>query len=384
MYKQLLLNKFNSIGGQQRPPPSGEQLIEEEREDDEYDYIKDEKRVGELPETNFGNLYFNVEKYNPPTLGGNKLPVIAQQSITQSEPLLDQPSLYKLAIIRFSIPANIPLLIWPEDDIAESLYKIQIVDVLNNIEVTKSLIYIEYCTQCLYTRGIYFYFEVLEMINNAFVEAYNEMISINPTYEPLSPPIIQYDPVTTLFNLIVDTKYLTSNSRYLINCSAELITNFLPSFVNSASFNVIDRLPVTFIVNDRLGYFVTVSGIQKFSVQNETTCVAIWNQFQKILIMTNSIPVSPEVISSSDNLRMSVLTDFEPDAGLTNTTTPFQYSCQGFIRWVNLNSNFPLSSIQLSILIQYRSGQQFPLYLQSGENFTIKMLIRKKKSWLTN
>jgi len=383
MYKQLLINKFK--GGGLRPS-TGEQLIEEEREDDEYDYIKDEKRVGELPETNFGNLYFNVEKYNPPVLGGNKLPIIAQQSITQSEPLLDQPSLYKLAIIRFSIPANIPLLIWPEDDIAESLYKIQLVDVLNNIEVTKPLIYIEYCNECLYPRGVYYYFEVLEMINNAFIAAYNEMISINPSYEPLSPPIIQYDPVTTLFNLIVDTFFLTSNDRYLINCSAELLTNFLPSFVNSASFNVIDRLPVTFIISYRLGYLVqgTVLGTEKFSVQNETPCVAIWNQFQKILIMTNSIPVSPEIISSSDNLRLSVLTDFEPDSGLTNTTTPFQYSCQGFIRWVNLNSNFPLSSIQLSILIQYRSGQQFPLYLQSGENFTIKILIRKKKSWLTN
>lgn len=326
------------------------------------------------------NSYINIELYNPIN-NPNPLPIRAVSNITQSSPLLDNPSNYKIACARFTIPANIPLFIYPADALASQIYKVELFDTATNISVIQPLIFTDWCPDCLYPRGIYYYSHLLQIVNTALKSCYTQMLVLNPLFTvPVSDAIqIIYEPSTNLFYInIPGYSNLYFNNLLQFRMTTELYLGFFPSFPSKGLFTDPLNLPILFVFDSTQ----KIGGPTVFRIYNESPCIAIWNQFQKILILSNSIPINPEIISSSNQQTRSLLLDFEPTPSISSTI-PFQYFANIF-RWVDLISNQPLSQLEIAVQIQYRDGSIFPLYLQKNEAMTIKLILRLKNSHLTN
>jgi hypothetical protein len=221
---------------------------------------------------------------------------------------------------------------------------------------------------------------MLKFVNTALKQAYDELKANDSTFTATSSPKFLFDPTTYLFRIQLSADYI-SNTNWELRMSTELFISFFPSFVNFADFqNSGNNLPIQIIINEDFGYYNDDNTI--FYLQNEAQCTGIWDQIQKIIFTTNTIPCNPEYISSANGKTESILLDFEPETQV-ESTLPYQYFANTF-RWVNLISNNPLNEIQLAVEVQYKNGDRFPIYIQTNENMTIKMLIRAKKSHLTN
>lgn len=326
------------------------------------------------------NSYINIELYNPIN-NPDPIPIRAVSNITQSSPLLDNPSNYKLACARFSIPANIPLFIYPSEPLATQIYQVELYDTVTGISVKTPLIFQDWCADCLYPRGVYFYTHMLLMVNTALKSCYTQMLVLNPLFSvPVADAIqIIYETSTQLFYMNIPAfSGLYFNNQLEIRMTTELYIGFFPSFPSKGIFSSPINLPILFVFDSTQ----RVGGPTVFRIYNESPCIAIWNQFQKILILSNTIPINPEIISSSNQQTRSLLLDFEPTPSVSSTV-PFQFFANIF-RWVDLISNQPLSQIEITVQIQYRDGSIFPLYLQKNEAMTIKLVLRLKNSHLTN
>ena len=333
---------------------------------------------GELYEESYDNIYVNVELYNPYKPIGQNLPIRADVNVTQQSNILDIAGNYKIAINRFSIPGNRSLFIYPLD--GDNLFRIEIYNTTSNKSIIKNLNYIEPCNACLYQRGIYFYNTMLGFVNTAFKEAYDELKILDNTFTAAQAPKMIYNPITQLFQLQLSADYIT-NQNWKIRMSSELFIGYFPSFLNTAFFEEAPlHLPIQFVVDTSLGFYNTALTI--FNLQNEAPCIEIWDQLAKIIFISNTIPVNPEIISSSDGKTEQILLDFEPTPQIQGTT---QYQYQpSLLRWVNLISNNPLNTIQIAVELQYKNGIRTPLFIQVNESMTVKFLIRGLNSHLTN
>ena len=92
-------------------------------------------------------IYYNLRVSNP--IESNEvIPTI--YSSTRVDQILDKCSNYKLSVIRFQLPANFPLFIYPSDD---SLFQVRLTNGLDT--VTKNLTYTQKYETYI-ERGIYY------------------------------------------------------------------------------------------------------------------------------------------------------------------------------------------------------------------------------------
>ena len=86
---------------------------------------------------------------------------------------------------------------------------------------------------------------------------------------------------------------------------------------------------------------------------------------------------SKELLPTQYNNSVAVLTDFEPIVAEPSRET-IQFFPQGPLRFYDLRSEYPLTDIDLSIKWVDKRDNTYPLYLSSGDSFTVKLLFRLK------
>lgn len=329
------------------------------------------------------NIYINIEKFNPIdnmdeiTMYG----MPAESNITQSSAILANPSDYRITMERFSIPSNLPLFIYPPEEIAQELYQVEVLDSDTGIYSVQPLLYQDIAPALgQYPRGIYYYNHLLSFINRALIQAYTEC-NYEPDFPVSTENAVQlvYEPQTELFYFEVPSDFtLYFSGRIQIRLSLALYINFFPSFYAGFIIDPVD-LPMNIIFVPTREVLV---GSPVFKQYNQTPCIGIWNTVSKLLILSNTIPVNNEIISSSNQKTQTVLFDFEVAGGVASTL-PYQYY-PNLHRWYDFNSTQPLQQLQIAVQVVFKDGSNFPLLLQRGEYFSIKLLVRSKKSQLTN
>jgi len=301
-------------------------------------------------DTDEDNIYINVNKYNP--LNSPDVTILTESNITQGQAVLDDPSQYRICCERFTIPSSVlPLFIYPSDAVAESIYRVEVYDTLTEINSIKPLQYVEWNQgYSNYERGVYYYQFLLSLINDALYLCFVECAQ-NPlfTFNPDNAPTLNYEPSTQLFywNLNADfISYFTE--RLQIRLSIDLYDSYFPSFAGKF-FTDSNHLQgqILFIQNQPL------AGMTNFNQYNQSPCIGVWSSASKILVLSNTIPVSGEVISSKDNKSQSVLMDFEIDSGSAYNTEPFQFY-SNLHRWYDMYSTQPLNRV--TVPDAYRSG----------------------------
>ena len=327
--------------------------IKEETDDEEY-------------------IYYNLRVHNP--IESNEV-INTYYSSTRVEEILDKCNDYKLSVIRFQLPANFPLFIYPEDS---SLFQVKITNAGNT--VIRSLVYTQKYETYI-ERGIYYISHFVEILNKALEQAHADMLVLNPaiTYDA---PFFVYDVnAATKLYLVAPVEYIDGNlNNITLSLSSKLFNWGFQEFP-VADGNLIlhnDFIQLS-IFDNKIDNRITISTKDYYKIYSEVDTTPTLNKFSDIAVLTDSIPISPENMSSRLNETQRILSDFVPISEQGLNGSYYQYFPSVY-RYTNLVSNEPLRKIDINIYILYQTGEFYSHRLLPSEYFTMKlMLVRIKK-----
>jgi hypothetical protein len=118
----------------------------------------------------------------------------------------------------------------------------------------------------------------------------------------------------------------------------------------------------------------------------QTSSLCQWNHIEKLLIVSGSLPVQYEYLSTAPSLGgayiqssanfQAILVDFIiSEVGVERCEAI--YNADPY-RLIDLRGNSPLRSIDMQILYQDRELRNYPLEISPGQYAEVKLLFRKK------
>lgn len=325
------------------------------------------------------NEYYNIIK---------KFDSFGQASFkaTRVQPILKRPQDYEIAVVRFNIPASLlPIFFWKDDKLGNSIYIATLE--YDSVLYSRNLEFIpnEPVGKELYgKKTIFTYQEFLDSLNNAYANILNDINTAIAPAPPLTtvPPVFTYDAKSTLFSYYVDPSFYSIDTT-----SGSLTTPDIKIFMNEDLYFLFGTLrnietsdPVArnqLIPTSIFNRQVTINAQLYDVIVQDTTTTSLWNTLFSIEFETNTIPVNPELLPTQQNIIRSVLTDFEPRAGEFSREA-IQYQPQGALRFYDLNSSYPLNSIDLVIWWVDTDNIRYPLYVSKNDLFSVKLRFRKK------
>jgi len=317
-------------------------------------------------------IYYNLRVHN--AIQNNQV-INTYYSSTRVEEILPKCNDYKLSVIRFQLPANFPLFIYPEDS---SLFQVKITNAGNT--VIRSLVYTQKYETYI-ERGIYYISHFVEILNKSLEQAHADMLVLNPaiTYDA---PFFVYDVnAATKLYLVAPVEYIDGNlNNITLSLSSKLFNWGFQEFpVADGNLVLHNDFIQLSIFDNKINNRITISGKDFYKIYSEVDTTATLNKFSDIAVISDSIPISPENMSSRLNETQKILSDFVPIAEQGLNGSYYQYFPSVY-RYTNLVSNEPLRKIDINIYILYQTGELYSHRLLPSEYFTMKlMLVRIKK-----
>lgn len=314
-------------------------------------------------------VYYNVNIFNE-----QDETIEAKFSENRSAPILDNPSNYELAIVRFSVPTiNLPILI------LDNTKNYQISVRFNGSEFTKQVVWISNTNNPKLQNYIWNYQELVNSFNKALTECYNDIKAAQPTYPGTEAPYFEIDNnADNLVNFVGEQviNIDTSGVSYHINKELQALLPTI-SYTEDVSGGVSNPFYYTIILRDDKNQAEVRNGKNVYVMYSESSPLFLWNDFKTIVFTSNSIPIVPEILGSDRQITRRVITDFEPESGFDDRT-PIQFFPQGPLRWYSLKSTQPLTEIDISVSWQDKAGRLFPIGLAKFDNVSVKILFRNK------
>jgi hypothetical protein len=248
---------------------------------------------------------------------------------------------------------------------------------------------------------IYSYQQWAKMLNTTLVSCFNnlnaQVIGAGGVLPTTNPPFFEFDPQALLFILDADEAGYSSSlaSPISLFCNPQLQT-LLSSFqfTKFGDFGIPLGKNYQFQIyniNDTNQLILpTYTALQMY--QEGSTC-GLLNPVQSVVFATSLLPVVPENISvprvwGSDSRLFNVgnnaniqpiLTDFQVPFSPSNTYKPtIEYQPSGEYRLIDMYSNTPLSSLELSVYWKDNFGTLHPLLLGAGCSANLKIMFRRK------
>lgn len=355
-----------------------------------------------MSQPNPDRIYYNVVLGNDETSQSYTY-ANYKRNFTQS--LINKPSDYYLSIVRFQIPtADIPLLIpeiesYPNTDVNKTVYTVT----LNYQNFTSGPVHVMFETVVPNTTPrpitaqdpnpmknpndyyfIYTYRHFIRLVNNAYVTAYNLLNTAAGGVLTAGPPFITYDPTTLLMTFHCPAAYLNSAANPI-----EIYMNYkLFTFFDATEFTFYDYQSATGVRINVYNYNGTnlVSGVYLMTQQYQ--CLSVWNTFKSVQIVSNLLPINNEFIpapSGQDQNTLNskgVLKDFIPlyENG-PEARTMLNFVLEGPYQLINLNSNYPINSLDISVYWEDRYGNTYLLSIPYNQLLTIKLVFIKRSTF---
>jgi len=325
--------------------------------------------------------YYNIRIGS---VNGDQIARFGEERVT---PILANPSQYELAVVRFSVPAQkLPIMFFRTGEEKDGYLpgeQYSVTMSFDGVDVTRQLIHVNTefpAGTHLYGKPtVWAYNDFLESLNNAFDDVFADMKTAKPLAPPTAPPFMHFNHISKLFTLNAPVEYLTDGVVPTIEIffNRELARLF-DMFQNRyhAENNNLKRWH--YVVHDHILNHKTINGNDYLSMTQDDSTLYLWNELQSIQFQTSSIPVNPEFLSSQKNVTSRVITDFEPESTAPSREV-IQYYPQGPLRFYDLKSSFPLSSIDLKVEWVDRKGVNRPVYVSEEDPLTVKLLFRKRK-----
>ena len=307
------------------------------------------------------NIYFNFDIVNDT----DKI-VPATTKIFRTQSFIDNPSDYELAVVRFLIPAtNIPIV----QEFKQDLYSVALE--WDGFIAEEFVVLLENFTT------LWNYGDFVDSINAALLKAYNALLLAKPLLPQALPPRVVLESANN--NLIsvwatqdYDTTVL-NNTKIIFNNQLAYIFPTLSYIVDN--FTIAPSFQVRVI--DRLTNSVSLGGNSYYVMNEVSSTLYLLNDFKNIRFESDTIPINPEIESSSTNITKSLLTDFEGIQGV-NDRTAIQYFPQGALRWIDLKSNVAIKDLDLRVYWTSKLDKDYLVLLPPFSSLTMKLLFRKK------
>jgi hypothetical protein len=345
----------------------------------------------DIDDTN--NVYYNIRIVNrgDPSAVGQSQFSQAVYNVNRTSAILENPNDYELAVVRFSLPAsNIPIMVWGDQPYDKKTNPSSKVDKyvismsFDGADVSKVLNFIPNSSgNDFYGDTIWNYQEIIDIINVAFLECFNDLKVLKPLAPPSSAPYMIYTATTRLCTLFAPQTYDIGNPaippappptiQVYFNSALYTLFPSLPSFEQEE----LEPLSHQLIIKNNFNNSTTIGGTPYYFMEQEYSTLALWNDFSKIVFETDTIPVEPEYQPSQNDTTRRLITDFEPVEDINNREQ-IQYFGTGWKRYYDLRSHYPLKSIDIKAYWEDNDGKLYPIYIGSDEALTMKILFRKK------
>jgi hypothetical protein len=362
------------------------------------------------------HVYYDLDIINNDTTGLSPPPNLAFNEVRNS-PYLMSPENYFMSVVRFSLqtpslPNFIPQVMLGQSDPLKTIYSITLTYktyeyqqfvyyIANDVSAPTPAPPLDFQDLTSSFYFIYTYQQWIEMVNVAFVSAFNGLkalvVAASDTLPSNNPPFLEFDPQQLIC---------------IIDCDEEgydrSIVNPIKIYMNSPMFTLFSSFPsvqygYTGITNGKNTKLVvynnngtnilnlpTYNAIQMY--QEGSTC-GLWNPVSAIVFTTALLPVIPSLVSvpkifgSQANLfnignnanLAPVLTDFIVPFSPGNTYKPtIEYTPSGEYRLLGMYGTSPLASIEVSVFWKDIFGVLHPFKLNSGCSATLKIMFRRK------
>ena len=310
-------------------------------------------------------VYYNINIVNKTEPDGKS----AKFSENRVSPVLTKPSDYNMCCVRFQLPSiNIPILFFDNYSFSIKLER-------GAFSVSKTLIYIPNGAVNVYApkQPVYEYQEIVNSLNVAFLSAKADLNALDPGAIPFDAPFVTYDASTSLFDLNAETAGYenTLPNPIKIIYSADLFTLFtnVQDFFLSPAFT---QVIVQYNFNNSYIYNLKP---YLFMRQSQPS-LELWSEINRIVILSNSIPVRQELVGVQEDVTKRVLFDFNvsgiPDKGRIT------FFLQGPPRYLDLLSDYPLTQMDAEFTWQDSNGNSYPIYLNLNDSVTMKLQFMKK------
>lgn len=369
-------------------------------------------------------IYYNFEVNNPST---SETAIDLRFSINRVKEILEKPTEWEFGVERFSCPATIPIFI---DDPVNFPLVVNIFDPNLNlnfsvpVEITNNgLTLPAFRTQYnnYINNGVYSYSELVAAVNTALVVCANEFDLAHPDLQfpedntgKIAAPFIRYFQNTGNFSLYApqapvpddpaDPRVFFDLGRLFpqsnaglpefplplqIRFSRQLAKLFsgLPQFNYSANDPLDDGdMPVLMVIQDLIftpgteaignTNVVNIRGVNFMYSTTQWDVRPEMNQFDKILFLTDSLPVRDELEGEARDVVQRQMIDYVITNRLQDRSQ-INYFPQ-YVKWNDLESSTELKRLDMSVFIEYRDKKKYILKLQPNERFSAKLVFRRK------
>lgn len=333
-------------------------------------------------------IYFNANIYNDPLQNPQVAKLARFNQSISSGAIIDLPENYYMAITRFAISH----MLIPLFEFKQNFYSVTI----QNGPNPPQRAFLQYNDALSinpgsyaaygYTDPIFYYSQIVNMVNAALLNAHNASGIVG-----IAPPQLIYDENTEKFSLYVDENYglIISIS---FNANLYQLFQFMPFIFNQ--YNEPDGQDYTLRYNDNINanvsnYFANITtGVNYFIVPQERTALYLINEVQSIVFTSTTLNVTKEFVGKNDGSSnagsLSILADFVPDQSTGRDLSEYQYNAAGQPRLVNLTNTIPITDIDYQVSIRFKNGKIVPLYLEPGEVCEVKFGFFKKSLYDNN
>lgn len=369
-----------------------------------------ESRITSLSPDHF---YLDLTMLNNDQVG-NKNSVFLNFAEQRDIPILDDPELWHLSVVRFHLDTpNLPLIQFPvqerQPDINLGTYSITLkyltftaqafvryIPINQNATLPNPPLINQDLSNSYYDLYSYTYF--IGLINTAFQTAYNSLLSQTALPSTVAP-YFEWDPTSLRAILNADILgYDLSLSNpieiYLNGPLFYLFSSFDSFYLGpNQLFGENFKLNIKNINNGNI-YTTTSPAINWLQLYQEyPTLGPLSNPVDSLVFVTTQIPVTasiqsrPQIYNSTfgdtqvntNQKTLNILTDLQVGLDLGYETKPqIQFNPTAEYRLISLQSNQPLKSYDISVYWKDASSNFYPFYLAPGCASSMKILFRKK------
>lgn len=332
--------------------------------------------------------YFNIE------IDSGRSPfTTAEYTETRISPILKNPTEYEIAVSRFNIPAlYIPIMIFEQPSPLYLTIAYNNASYPSGYDFTTGLRQLQYIQRSNEIKPIDYiwnYQEIVDIINNALEDSFNDVKAAYPAAPPTEPPYITYDTNTQLLTLVAQEAYQDERQTGIPTfkiCFEEYLYQFFPSW-RIFQWKVdqpISTVPILIeyneiMIRDNKNNLVQIAGNNYFQMIQEYKTLSLLNSYRAISVGT-TMPVVSEFIGTQQNNFRTILTDFLTPVAIDDRET-IQYTPQGELRYYDFNSTDELRTVDIKVFWIDHRGNSYPMYVPYNNSLTMKLQFKRKNHY---
>lgn len=344
-------------------------------------------------------FYHNVSIFND-----SKVATPAIYSEKRDGAILENPSLWNLSVIRFTVPAQtIPIFSFEEDE--------YIVTINDNIHDNSQSTIVAYEPLNNQEEGasdyfyVYDYDRFIHMINNAIQESYSILNGESGPYTGYGfAPYLSFDPTTDLITMNMPSQFrsypgTSTEPQFSLYFNSKLY-RFFQSFWVDQLTNVDNTISYEFqAFNKGTGNYKLFTDLPEkesgftgmnyptsytgYAMTQDFATLYNWNSFRNITFLTSYIPVTSETLNNvgspnGDDFK-PILTDFEVQTQQGfDVHSYIQYYPQGEYRLISLSGEKPMTTLDFQLFWRDREQNLYPITIPPGDSISVKLMFRRK------